>query len=45
MIGSLGTLGFQGDVSPVPTGIALTANLGSVTAVPSQEVPVTGHLY
>ncbi len=41
MIGSLGTLGFQGDVSPVPTGLPLTANLGSVTAVPSQEVPVT----
>jgi len=41
MIGSLGTLGFQGDVQPVPTGFGLCANLGSVVAVPGQEVPVT----
>ena len=42
MIGALGTLGFQGDVSPTVTGIAMSASLGSVTAIPSQEVVPTG---
>ena len=40
MIGALGTLGLQGDVSPVPTGFALTANLGSVTVDLNQQVNV-----
>ena len=40
---SLGTLGFQGDVLPVPTGIAMSANLGSVTVDLNQQVNVTGN--
>ena len=43
MIGALGTLGFQGDVLPVPTGIAMSANLGSVTVDLNQQVNVTGN--
>ena len=39
---SLGTLGFQGNVLPVPTGLPLSANLGSVVAVPGQNVIPTG---
>ena len=42
MIGALGNLGFQGDVLPVPTGIAMSANLGSVTVDLNQQVDVTG---
>ncbi len=43
MIGALGTLGFQGDVLPVPTGLPLTAGLGSVTVDLNQQVNVTGN--
>ena len=43
MIGALGTLGMQGDVLPVPTGIAMSANLGSVTVDLNQQVNVTGN--
>ena len=43
MIGALGTLGFQGDVSPSVTGIAMSANLGSVTVDLNQQVNVTGN--
>ena len=43
MIGSLGTLGFQGDVSPSVTGFGLSANLGSVTVDLNQQVNVTGN--
>ena len=42
MIGSLGQLGMQGDVPQDVTGIAMSAGLGSVVAVPGQEVPLTG---
>ena len=42
MIGALGNLGFQGDVLPVPTGIAMSANLGRVTVDLNQQVDVTG---
>lgn len=42
MIGTLGQLGMQGDVPQDVTGIAMSANLGSVVAVPGQEVPLTG---
>ena len=42
MIGSLGTLGFQGDVAHSVTGIALTANLGSATVDLNTPVNVTG---
>ena len=42
MIGALGNLGFQGDVLPVPTGIAMSANLESVTVDLNQQVDVTG---
>ena len=42
MIGALGQLGMTGDVSPDVTGIAMSVNLGSVVAVPAQEVDVTG---
>jgi len=41
MIGALGTLGFKGDVLPVPTGIAMSAALGSVTIDLNQQVNVT----
>lgn len=43
MIGALGTLGFKGDVLPVPTGLPLTAGLGSVTVDLNQQVNVTGN--
>ena len=43
MIGSLGTLGFQGDVAPTITGFGLSANLGSVTVDLNQQVNVTGN--
>ncbi len=43
MIGSLGTLGFQGDVAPVPTGFGLSANLGNETIDLNQQVDVTGN--
>ena len=43
MIGSLGTLGFQGDVAPTVTGFGLSANLGSVTVDLNQQVNVTGN--
>ena len=43
MIGSLGTLGFQGDVAPTITGFELSANLGSVTVDLNQQVNVTGN--
>jgi len=39
---STGTLGMQGDVPQDVTGIAMSAGLGSVVAVPAQEVDVTG---
>jgi|TARA_R100001463_G_scaffold236_2_gene1107 hypothetical protein len=42
MIGALGTLGFSASVLPVPTGIAMSANLGSVTVDLNQQVNVTG---
>lgn len=41
MIGALGTLGFKGDVLPVPTGIAMSTALGSVTIDLNQQVNVT----
>ncbi len=43
MIGSLGTLGMQGDVAPTVTGFGLSANLGSVTVDLNQQVNVTGN--
>ena len=43
MIGSLGTLGFQGDVSPSVTGFALSAALGNETIDLNQQVNVTGN--
>jgi len=43
MIGSLGTLGMQGDVAPNVTGFGLSANLGSVTVDLNQQVNVTGN--
>ena len=43
MIGSLGTLGFQGDVAPTITGFGLSANLGNVTVDLNQQVNVTGN--
>ena len=42
MIGALGTLGMQGDVSPVPTGFSLTANLGTATVNLNTPVDITG---
>jgi len=42
MIGATGQLGMQGDVPQDVTGIAMSAGLGSVVAVPGQEVPLTG---
>jgi len=39
---STGTLGMQGDVPQDVTGIAMSAGLGSVVAVPGQEVLLTG---
>ena len=42
MIASLGTAVGQAGAGASPTGQAMTAGLGTVTAVPSQEVPLTG---
>ena len=42
MIGATGQLGMQGDVTQDVTGIAMSAGLGSVVAVPGQEVLLTG---
>ena len=42
MIGSLGTLGMKGDVSPSVTGIAMTAALGNETIDLNTPVDVTG---
>jgi len=42
MIGATGQLGMQGDVPQDVTGIAMSAGLGSVVAVPGQEVSLTG---
>ena len=42
MIASLGTAVGQAGAGATPSGIAMTAGLGTVTAVPSQEVPLTG---
>ena len=39
---NLGTLVGQAGAGANPSGIAMTAGLGTVTAVPSQEVPLTG---
>ena len=41
-IAALGQLGMTGDVPQDVTGIAMSVNLGSVVAVPAQEVDVTG---
>jgi len=43
MIGALGTLGMQGDVSPSVTGFALSAALGNETIDLNQQVNVTGN--
>ncbi len=43
MIGSLGTLGFQGDVAPTITGFGLSAALGNETIDLNQQVNVTGN--
>ena len=43
MIGALGTLGFQGDVAPTVTGIAMSAALGNETIDLNQQVNVTGN--
>ena len=42
MIASLGTAVGRAGAGASPTGQAMTAGLGTVTAVPSQEVPLTG---
>ena len=41
-VANLGTLVGQAGAGASPSGIAMTAGLGTVTAVPSQEVPLTG---
>jgi len=43
MIGALGTLGFQGDVAPTVTGIAMSAALGNETVDLNTPVDVTGN--
>ena len=43
MIGTLGTLGFQGDVAPTVTGIGMSAALGNETIDLNQQVNVTGN--
>tara|TARA_R110002111_G_scaffold52709_1_gene91846 strand:- start:510 stop:1853 length:1344 start_codon:yes stop_codon:yes gene_type:complete len=40
--GNLGTLGMQGDVNVIPTGLPLTNTLSSVTATGLAEVDLTG---
>ena len=42
MIVSVGTALGQAGAGATPSGIPMTAGLGTVTAVPSQEVPLTG---
>ena len=42
MIASLGTAVGRAGAGASPTGQAMTAGLGTVTAVPGQEVPLTG---
>jgi hypothetical protein len=42
MIASVGTALGQAGAGATPTGFAITAGLGTVTAVPGQEVPLTG---
>ena len=42
MIGALGTLGMQGDVAVVPTGIGMTSTLASVTADANTIPTITG---
>ena len=42
MTANLGTALGQAGAGATPSGIAMTAGLGTVTAVPSQEVPLTG---
>ena len=42
MIGSLGTVVGSISVSPVPTGIGMTANLGTALGIPGQTIIPTG---
>jgi len=42
MIASLGTAVGRAGAGATPSGIAMTAGLGTVTVVPGQEVPLTG---
>ena len=42
MVANLGTAVGQAGAGATPTGIAMTAGLGTVTAVPGQEVVLTG---
>jgi len=42
MVANLGTAVGRAGAGATPSGIAMTAGLGTVTAVPSQEVPLTG---
>ena len=42
MTANLGTAVGQAGAGATPSGIAMTAGLGTVTAVPGQEVPLTG---
>ena len=42
MVANLGTLVGQAGAGATPSGIAMTAGLGTVTVVPGQEVPLTG---
>jgi len=42
MVANLGTAVGQAGAGATPSGIAMTAGLGTVTAVPGQEVPLTG---
>jgi len=42
MIASLGTAAGQAGAGATPSGIAMTAGLGTVTVIPSQQVSLTG---
>lgn len=42
MVANLGTAVGRAGAGATPSGIAMTAGLGTVTAVPGQEVPLTG---
>ena len=42
MVANLGTAVGRAGAGATPSGISMTAGLGTVTAVPSQEVPLTG---